>query len=151
MLLAATIPASCLQYHNPSWRLSPRESPSVFIFPPERGLSSQPRGRSPHPRSDGWFFTATRPLGSSPHTSASKDRQSDQQKGLASLRSVVHVYTHSSPSRKANLRPAWRELGGGNEGCVATLKGSSRIPQWAVQLTFCSQVDFSWEKSTLQG
>lgn len=30
---AATIPASCLQYHNPSWSLSLSESPSVFIFP----------------------------------------------------------------------------------------------------------------------
>ena len=46
MPLAATIPASCLQYHNPSWSLSLSESPSVFIFPLERELSSRlgPRG-----------------------------------------------------------------------------------------------------------
>lgn len=64
MPLAATIPASCLQYHNPSWSRSPSESPSVFIFPLERELSSQPgRGRSCHPPSDGWLFMTTRSPG----------------------------------------------------------------------------------------
>lgn len=83
MLLATTIPASCLQYYNPSWSLSPSESPSVFIFLPERELSSQPvHGRSCHPPSEGWLFTATGP--SSPfspqHKPAAKDRQSNQGK-----------------------------------------------------------------------
>lgn len=43
-------PASCLQYPNPSWSWGLSESPGVFIFPPERELSSRPgRGRSCHP------------------------------------------------------------------------------------------------------
>lgn len=71
MLLAATIPASCLQYHNPSWSLSLSESPGVFIFPLERELSSLPgRGRSCHPHCDGWLFMTTRSPGPfSPDTS----------------------------------------------------------------------------------
>lgn len=64
MPLAATIPASCLQYHNPSWSLSLSESPGVFIFPLERELSSQPgAGRCCHPPCDGRLFMATRSPG----------------------------------------------------------------------------------------
>lgn len=95
--LASTIPASCLQHHNPSWSLSLSESPGLFIFPLERELSSQlGRGRSCHPPSDGWLLMTTRSPGpfSPRHKPAPKDRQSDHRESLAGEQSPCQFYTH---------------------------------------------------------
>ena len=125
MPLAATIPASCLQYHNPSWSLSLSESPGVFIFPLERELSSQPgQGRRCHPPCDGRLFVATRSPGpfSPQHKPAPKHTQSDKQEGLAgkwSLRQVcpglLNLPEYSQPppprsKRQTNTVPALIEL-----------------------------------------
>ena len=147
MPLAATIPASCLQYHNPSWSLSLSESPSVFIFPLERELSSPPgRGRSCHPPSDGWLFMATRPPGpfSPRHKPAPKDRQSDKREGLAGEWSLCqidaellglpeHSQTPTQPSKKtAHTAPALPEF--------LPLRGClSACPPMTSTSVFCSQ------------